>query len=564
MTMSDQTSDFGAESHAVRGGKGLRPKGKIVLKMERGARRNYDLLGRRLAASSPTLYRNSTEGHGLLRVLEGGRVQAVLKGSRLAPILVDGLDIRVTKDGKLVGQIPAAGHLNTMLRTEEFLKHFRPLDQVIHTPIYLNDFSLVRPGYNDGGPGGRILYLGPPPEVRDSTDTINQFLDVMPFAGNADRTNTVAAALTVMLHTFWPGQKPLVLVTATKSHAGKGTITEFVRGPHAKADLLYESLDWPMQCQFQKQVRASPEVALVVLDNVRLDSAGGRAKLIRSAFIESFVTNAEITLASPGAGEAIRLANGYVVVINTNDGLLSPDLLIRSLPIHLAPRGNVEDRNSPIGNPKLEFLPAHLDRIQAELRGMVERWKAAGRPLDDTAKHPMTLWARTIGGILKVSGYTEFLANFAGRKAVGDPTREALAILAAARTGKALRPAEWAKVAVEQGLARTLFPANARDTDKGRERAIGVILSRHLEETFDVATETARLRVRLEGGCRRWVAGKNPHVRYVFTSLSEEVVAEEDAGAGGLVGVVVEEPSVGGIVMPDGVDLDQYEPENIP
>ena len=194
----------------------------------------------------------------------------------------------------------------------------------------------------------------------------------------------------------------------------------------------------------------------------------------------------------------------------------------RALSIHLAPKGDVQNRRTPIGNPKLEFLPQNQERIEAELRGMIERWKQAGCPLDESVKHPMTPWARTIGGILKVFGFTDFLANYHTRRLADDPLREALGILAASKPGQALRPHEWAKAAVEQGLAKTLFPSHERDTEKGRERAMGVLLSRHLEETFEATTDTKRLRVQLDGGFRRWVKGANPHVRYVFKVVEEE------------------------------------------
>jgi hypothetical protein len=124
--------------------------------------------------------------------------------------------------------------------------------------------------------------------------------------------------------------------------------------------------------------------------------------------------------------------------------------------------------------------------------------------------------------ILRVNGYADFLANYARRKTADDPTREALARLAAAMPGKPLRPGEWASLAVDEGLARTLFPATERDSERGRERAAGVLLARHLDETFEAVTEDRRLRVRLGGGAQRWVRGKNPHVRYVFTVLAEE------------------------------------------
>jgi hypothetical protein len=496
-------------------------------KIERGAQRNYELLGKRLAEANLCLYRNGANGQGLIQVFATG-VRHVTRAQQLAPILVDSLRLQVTKEGKIKGELPTAMHLNAMLASEVFLRQFRLVDRVALKPLYLRDFSLAQPGYQDCGDEGCLLYLGPQPRISNSVDTIHRFLDVMDFASNADRTNAVAAALTVLLRNHWLGAKPVIVASATKSHAGKGTICEFVRGDVPKADVLYESVDWPMQSQFQQQYARDPDIGLMCLDNVRLDSAGGRGRFIRSAFLESFLTSPEIHLASPGVGQPTRLQNRFVMAITTNDGMLSPDLLNRALPIHLAPKGNVQSRRSPIGNPKLEFLPANQGQIEAELHGMIARWKSGGQPLDETAKHPMTPWARTIGGILEANGFVDFLANYAIRLTLDDPVRGSLAILASAAPGQSLPPRDWAELAVREGLVKTLFASGDRETPRGRERGIGVVFSRHRDEIFEARTPTTKLRVRLEGGHRRWSQGKNPSTRYVFRVLEQEVVPTEE------------------------------------
>lgn len=76
-------------------------------------------------------------------------------------------------------------------------------------------------------------------------------------------------------------------------------------------------------------------------------------------------------------------------------------------------------------------------------------------------------------------------------------------------------------------MSKSLIPANERDTEKGRERSLGVLLRPLVGETFLVETETRRYRLRLLGGLRRWLTGKNPHVRYQFEVASEEVLCEE-------------------------------------
>ncbi|MEI8381652.1 MAG: hypothetical protein WCJ09_16100 [Planctomycetota bacterium] len=503
--------------------------GRFIWKVEDGAARNYRLLGQRLAESGD-LYRNKEDGHGLIQVLATGKARLITKGTQLAPVIVDRVRMRVEKEGNLVSELPTSAHLNAMLFSEEFLGQFIPVDEVTKTPFFLDDFSLVKPGFNDGGRGNRVLYVGDAQTSSPSLKTLERFLEVMPFSTNADRTNFVAAGLTVPLRRHWPGEKPLVLITSTRSHSGKGTLTECLRGSIPKADILYESLDWPMQSQFQRQLQSEADIGVVVFDNVRLDSSGGRAKCIRSAFLESFLTNAEVTLASPTAGEPLRLSNRFVVTLNSNEGMLSIDLMNRSLPIHLAPTSDVHEKETVIGNPKLEFLPKFGRQIEAEFRGMIEKWKAAGSPLDNSVRHPMSNWAKTIGGILKVNGFTDFLANYGSRKSADDPVRGALAILGAAQPGEALRPDAWANLAVTLGLSKTLFSPNERDTPKGRERNIGVILTQHLQVTFDAQTDTTVYRLRLEGGFRRWEPGQNPHTRYRFDVLSETEKPEDITG----------------------------------
>jgi hypothetical protein len=196
----------------------------------------------------------------------------------------------------------------------------------------------------------------------------------------------------------------------------------------------------------------------------------------------------------------------------------------------LTPVGNVADRVSPIGNPKLEYLPQNRERIAAQLRGMIEKWKAAGMPHDLTVKHPFGEWARTIGGILAVSGFKDFLTNYSLRRTADDPRRRALGFPGAARTGKWLRAREWAALAVEIGVTKLVIPEHECDTDKGRERGIGVVLSAHSAETFDVETEDENLTMRLEKLRRRFDGGE-PTTRYRFVVLTRESIPEDTDSA---------------------------------
>lgn len=489
---------------------------------------NYAALGRALAAAGD-LYRNPAYASGLLLAPPDPHVPPtpIADAGRLAAILADRVPVRVLKEGKVKGMAVPRGHLKTMLASEAFLRQFRPVDAVDAGSRYLPDFTATRPGHNDGGFGQRILHLGAEPRVEWGHDAIARFLDVMAFATEADRTNAVAAALTVLLRHLWPGEKPCLVVTSTKSHGGKETVVRFAAGTTRHVSISYEAADWSLEKAFVAAVKHEPEVGLVDVENARLGP--GQAS-IRSAFLERFLTDPEPLLFSSGTGGPVRRRNDIVVAVTTNDASVIGDLMNRALPIHLAPFGDVAARSSPIGNPKLEYLPAHSERIAAELRGTVELWMAEGRPLDLEAKHPFGPWAQTIGGILRVAGFASFLANYAARTTADDPVRKALAVLGAARPDAWLRTAEWAGLVARLGLVKALIPEADRDSDAGRLRGLGVVFSDHERETFHAEDEDRRSVLVLEK-CRRRFDGE-PQRRYRFRVLEAAEIPADAPPAG--------------------------------
>ena len=339
------------------------------------AAENYAALGTRLAATGD-IYRNAAYGNGLLLVLPDGQPRLDYEGGRtLLPIIVDRLRVRSHERWQSQGQSIPAAHLSAMLKSEKFLDQFTTVDLVTKTPMYLPDFTLTRTGYNDGGPGHRIVYMGGEPVIGDSLDAINAFLGVMDFETAADRTNAVAAALTVTLRNHWRGGKPIIVATATKSHAGKDTVIDFASGTIVSVSISYQATNWALERSLVGALATSPDAGVVVIENARLDRG---EKTIASAIIERFATDPEPLLFSTGTGGPVRRPNDIVLAISTNYGTVSEDIMNRSLSTHLIPVGDVADRQSPIGNPKHEFLPAHREQIAAEFRGMIERWKRRG------------------------------------------------------------------------------------------------------------------------------------------------------------------------------------------
>lgn len=523
--------------------------------MEAGLDRNFMGLGKLLKSMRLSLYRHS-EG-GLVRV-DGDRIHRVTSAKELGPLLIDHVRIHVSKNGKYHAEKPSITVLNDMLLSRSFLDNFAQVGEIVTTPIALRNFKPSLPGWNQGG----ILHLGPTVTSSGKMTAILKFLDVMDWQSHADRTNAVAALLTVPLRQHFLGGKPLVLVTANKSHAGKGTVVDFIRGNTSKAELLYESIDWPMQRSLHEQVSQYPEIGLVNIDNVRTDSAG-RGKIIRSGFVESVVTSSEIMLTSTSR-KPVRMPNRFLFLLNTNIGSLSVDLLNRSLPIRLNPTGDLQERIARSkatlgGDVKHDWLPAHRDQIQAEAWGMIDRWDKAGKPHDANVKHPMGPWAQVVGGILMVNGFEAFLDNYNSAKSTADPVREALSILALHAAGQYMRASMLAKIAVTQGLAKTLLPNVDSANQAACERALGMAVKSYIGETFTAVTATSKITFRLHKKQGRFDE-KHPHFRYVFEEVSRQAAVAQD-----LDGLVLEEkPTSPMLYAPaDDLDLNNEQPEAI-
>ena len=500
---------------------------------------NFRMVGDGLRKLVADLYRHPDGG---LVLVEEEHPRRVRSAKELSPLLIDHINIRVWKEEGKRSERLGQAVLGDMLRSRSFLDRFSLIRDIVTTPIALLDGTPSEPGFNTGG----VLHLGPMAQVGEGLSTISSFLDVMEFDGSASRTNAVGAALTVLFRHHWYGGKPLVLVTANKSHSGKGTLCNFIAGECAKADILYQNRDWPMEQSLQKQLAERPEIGTIIFDNVRLGSSGGGTH-IRSGLFESFITNSEFILSAAKLSTTFRSLNKYVVILNTNEGVMSADFLNRSLHIGLHSTGDMEERLARAreklgGDVKTEWLPANQRSIQAELWGMVDKWLREGKPLAEKVKYPMAPWAKTIGGILAVNGFADFLGNYKTTRAAVDLVREAIGYLAfyAANEAKskgikALPTMDLGRLVVEKGLEKVLLPRGDSSSLAACQREIGRCLTPYDGETFTAPTATETITYKLLKKADRWEGGKNVSYRYVF----EEVKRSPATNQGG---VVLEEP----------------------
>lgn len=521
------TNNLNEEKHGSNNTSGVKGRTQVYWHDESPAWENFEALGRALAMSGD-LFRQPGHDGGLFLVKPDGTPRSITKGKQLSAVIADRIDLHRFLNGKQKPSRISAGTLDEMLHTEAFLSRFVPVDRITSQPEYLPDFTLTNPGYNDGGVGDRVLFVGKFPQVSDSMERINTFLDVMDFHTQADRANAVAGLLTVLLRHLWPGHKPVILATASKSHSGKDTVLDFIAGMTPKTSVSWEPADWANQKAIIACLNADPSLGMIRLENARVS---GRSE-IASAFVERFITDSSPMLFSPGSrAEPRRIRNDVVMSFSTNFGVLSSDLLIRALPIRLQPNGSVTDRHSDIGNPRHQYLPRYREEIAAEAYGMIARWRAGGKPKDHSKKHTnCTEWAQVIGGILMVNGVEGFLDNYADRRVADDPIRSSIAVLGSHLLNKCMPVSDVVAEVGRLGLIDPLIPKNERSSYEAQKRGLGKVLSAHVDEKFVIPSEDEedqRVEFRLEKVRRRFEDGKATY-RYGFFMVedSESGVAD--------------------------------------
>lgn len=439
-----------------------------------------------LLASSGELYRNA-DGE-LLWLLLGQKPRKIASPVELEGFIRYHWKVEVISGGKHGGFVIPSAHLKVLLKTCALQKMVKVVDLITDVPTYNSKKKITGPGYNDGPEGERFFYTGAQVVPERDPATIRKFLGAMSFKDKAaDASNLVALALTVLLRHMFPGAKPFAVVTANRSHAGKDTALDFAAGRTLRREISYSPVDWPMQNEAVSAL-SNPAVGFLTIGNIR---AGSR--VIESSFIERLVTDPKPLLQSSKRGGDGFERQSFVVGSSANQGRFSTDLMNRSLPIRLELIGGVEDRPTPLGDLRHEFLPAHRMEIEAELCGMVETWKERGSPLDESVRHPMKAWARTIGGILKANGFDRFLSNWEYERSAQDRQTEALGILAHAlqrpEGSRFYRVEEIVKTAVGQGVLADLIGTKHGMNEEAMKRDLGVVLSGHRDDTVHIEVE---------------------------------------------------------------------------
>lgn len=353
---------------------------------------------------------NAHNGHGesLHQIRAGAEVKT--SASRLLA------NIFICQDGET--QFPSPNWFVGVLLASTLLNRLPRIQMYANRPIFDANFHLCSHGWH---PESGVLVHGPciDPILHDRADPTLPALERLPphlrsllagfcFRADADLVNAVSMLLTGLLaNHFVDVPKGLFLLDGNQPGLGK---TLFVRSLGMVLDgfeprlINYLNNEEELEKRICATLRGRPQ-SIVLIDNAK--TANGAA--ISSQVVEANCVAPEISLRVLGKSENYTCANDKLWAVTMNDTRVSPDMVSRGLPIRMEYEGRPEDRKFP-GPPPIEYAREHRQEILGELAGMVIQWNQAGRPGGDRS-HRSHQWASVVGGILKVAGFPEFLAN---------------------------------------------------------------------------------------------------------------------------------------------------------
>ena len=273
-------------------------------------------------------------------------------------------------------------------------------------PVYTDDWRLVAPGFD---PQSGIYYAGPTIEARHDTNHLDALLQEFCFKTPADRTNYLGILLTALLVPRFIGSKPAALFNGNQPVLGKSILAQIIailRDGYLTETATYN----PNDEEFEKRLGAIVRrgVTTIIIDNAK---GRGQHPRIESACLERSITDPILSFRLLGYSQEIRAENSHIFCITANTPDVSRDLVTRSAVINLYYEGDPERRTFSIADPE-GYAQQYRLELLGELIGMAERWKAAGMPRASTAnRFNKRGWGNIVGGILKVNGEPDFLAN---------------------------------------------------------------------------------------------------------------------------------------------------------
>lgn len=352
------------------------------------------------------------EGNRLKTLVENGE-PTNSSGSVMANYFL----VRGNEEG--IPQPPTRTLLQHVFNSNLVLDALPVIKRYVKIPIYDGNFNLIPPGFD---PESGVLVHGdaieplPFTPVEDETATIEERLPEIiremladfPFATPLDRVKTVGLFLIGLLAPqFTSTGRPLGLLDGNQPGIGKtllANILGVVLDGTVPTVTEFSSSNDELSKRILATIRSSQQ-SVILIDNART-AAGG---VINSTSLEAVAVEEILSLRILGRSDNHVQTNDFMWVLTMNDMKATEDLAQRSILINLSYEGATSTRRYR-HNDLVAFVKANRMRIIAALYGMIEYWKAQGRP-DGRATHRFNNMARIVGGILDACGLYGFLED---------------------------------------------------------------------------------------------------------------------------------------------------------
>jgi len=349
----------------------------------------------------------------------------------------------------------------------------RDLRHVASHPVCVGpEFELAEPGWNAScGVFQTDATRYEPLPLKTARAVLDDLVVDFPFATAADRANYFGLLLTPILRPAIEEPVPMHLIGSPVERTGKTKLAEIVLG----CTVLGHPTP-AMQLGMREEEREKRIMAVLLAGQpvIHLDNLHD---FVDSPALASLLTSTTYQGRELNHSRMLSVPNGLTVVASGNNVHATGELAKRTVPVILHPPVEAPETRQDYRHPLLRgYVQENRERAVGALLGLLRAWCDAGRPLGSVGFGGFERWAAVVGGIMRVAGYPEWLANLqewrGGTDDFGDELRELVGFWET-KWGR-----EWVPASALFDLAeeRELFGRITAkgSTDRGRRTSFGL------------------------------------------------------------------------------------------
>jgi hypothetical protein len=375
------------------------------------------------------------------------------------------------------------------------------LERVVAAPYWRGGVLREAPGYYADdrlwlARGQAAASPTPRQPPAEALALLRQWLAGFPFEGEASFAHALAFALTPMLRAEIDAPVPMTWVVAPVQGTGKSLLAE-VLGHVAGGCPVPAS---PLAAAEEERRKALVAMLSMGAPVVWLDNVGTRGS-VDDPTLALAVTTGRVMDRQLGVSRVMTLTVAASIIATANNVELSRDIGRRSVIVRLdAGLDRPELRDAFAIADLRRWTRDHLPELREALYALVRAWVEAGQPQGTRTIGSFEVWARTIGGVLRVAGVDGFLDAPVRLGSDVDPMDLEWAALLGLMGTEPHTAAELAQLADREGL---LGGVMGDGHDRSRATRLGFALRKARDRVFGLGG----------GQRRRLTATMRPGVR---------------------------------------------------